>query len=83
MLLFHFSNELNMAWLDTVTALIVGFLICKTAWDTFKDASHELTDGFDEKILQDYKEIITDLEGVKGIKEIRGRNYGNRCSNSC
>ncbi|WP_042351278.1 cation diffusion facilitator family transporter [Bacillus massiliigorillae] len=71
------GSQLNMAWLDTVTALIVGFLICKTAWDIFKNASHELTDGFDENILQEYKGVIAKLDGVKGIKEIRGRNYGN------
>ncbi|MFJ8235442.1 cation diffusion facilitator family transporter [Ureibacillus sp. NPDC094379] len=72
-----FGSQLHMAWLDTVTAIIVSFLICKTAWDIFKQASHELSDGFDEKILQNYKNIILKLDGVKGIKEIRGRNYGN------
>ncbi len=46
---------LNCIWLDTVAALIVGFLICKTAWDIFKHVSHELTDEFDENILQEYK----------------------------
>ncbi|MFF5996513.1 cation diffusion facilitator family transporter [Lysinibacillus sp. KU-BSD001] len=71
------GSQLHMAWLDTVTAIVVGFLICKTAWDIFKECSHELSDGFDEKILQNYKDIILKLEGVKGIKEIRGRNYGN------
>jgi len=69
--------QFNMAWLDSVTAIIVGLLICKTAWDIFKEASHELSDGFDENILQDYQDIIKKIEGVKGIKEIRGRNYGN------
>ncbi|WP_019243490.1 MULTISPECIES: cation diffusion facilitator family transporter [Bacillus] len=69
--------QLHMPWLDTVTAIIVGLLICKTAWDIFKQASHELSDGFDENILQEYQDIIRKLDGVKGIKEIRGRNYGN------
>lgn len=72
-----FGSQLNMAWLDTVTALVVGFLICKTAWDIFTNASHELTDGFDENILKEYKDVISSIDGVKGIKEIRGRNYGN------
>lgn len=71
------GSQLSMAWLDTVTAIIVGILICKTAWDIFKQASHDLSDGFDENTLQKYKDIITKLDGVKGIKEIRGRNYGN------
>ncbi|WP_066060601.1 cation diffusion facilitator family transporter [Neobacillus soli] len=72
-----FASQLNMAWLDTVTAIIVGLLICKTAWDIFKQASHELSDGFDESKIQLYHDEITKVDGVKGIKEIKGRNYGN------
>ena len=71
------GSQLHMPWLDTGTAIVVGFIICKTAWEIFKEASHELSDGFDEKILQAYKEIILKIDGVKGLKEIRGRNYGN------
>ena len=72
-----FGSQLNMPWLDTLTAIIVGLLICKTAWDIFKQASHELSDGFDENKIQLYQEAIIKVEGVKGIKEIKGRNYGN------
>ncbi|MBP2242308.1 cation diffusion facilitator family transporter [Cytobacillus eiseniae] len=71
------GSQLKMPWLDTVTAVIVGLLICKTAWDIFKQASHELSDGFDEKKIQLYQEVIQKVDGVKGIKEIKGRNYGN------
>jgi len=69
------GSQFGMPWLDVVTAIIVGFLICKTAWDIFTEASHELTDGFDEKKLKMYEDVIFDLEGVKGIKSIKGRNY--------
>ncbi len=72
-----FGSQLNMPWLDTITAIIVGLLICKTAWDIFKQASHDLSDGFDENKIQLYQEVITHVDGVKGIKEIKGRNYGN------
>ncbi|WP_437834651.1 cation diffusion facilitator family transporter (plasmid) [Niallia taxi] len=71
------GSQFNMAWMDTVTALIIGILICKTAWDIFRDASHELSDGFDEDKLETYKNEVLYLDEVKGIKEIRGRNYGN------
>ncbi len=66
-----------MPWLDPVTAFIVGLLICKTVWAIFKQATHELSDGFDEDKLNFYKEEILKVDGVKGIKEIKGRNYGN------
>ncbi|CEG29730.1 cation diffusion facilitator family transporter [Bacillus sp. B-jedd] len=72
-----FGSQLNMPWLDTVTAIVVGILICKTAWDIFRQASHDLSDGFDQSKIDLYKKIILNLEGVKGIKEIKGRNYGN------
>ena len=71
------GSQFGMPWLDTVTAIVVGFLICKTAWDIFSEASHELSDGFDEQKLKMYEDVIFDLEGVKGIKSIKGRNYGN------
>ncbi len=72
-----FGSQLNMPWLDPITAFIVGLLICKTAWDIFKHATHELSDGFDEEKLNVYKTEILNVDGVKGIKEIRGRSYGN------
>ncbi|WP_350302148.1 cation diffusion facilitator family transporter [Peribacillus frigoritolerans] len=72
-----FGSQFNMPWLDPLTAVIVGLLICKTAWDIFIQASHELSDGFDENKIQLYKDVITNVDGVKGIKEIKGRNYGN------
>ncbi|MFC0274934.1 cation diffusion facilitator family transporter [Metabacillus herbersteinensis] len=72
-----FGSQLNMPWLDTLTAIIVGLLICKTALEIFKQASHELSDGFDENKIQLYRGVITQVDGVKGIKAIKGRNYGN------
>lgn len=72
-----FASQLNMAWLDKVTAIFIGLLICKTAWDIFKGASHELTDGFDEDKIRLYQDVIIEIEGVLGIKEMKGRNYGN------
>lgn len=72
-----FGSQLNMPWLDKITAIIVGLIICKTAWDIFKQASHELSDGFDENKLLAYQTVIINVDGVKGIKGIKGRNYGN------
>ena len=59
------------------TAFIVGLLICKTAWDIFKQASHELSDGFDVDKIKLYHDVIAEVDGVKGIKTIKGRYYGN------
>ncbi|HZH58654.1 MAG TPA: cation diffusion facilitator family transporter [Metabacillus sp.] len=72
-----FGSQFNMPWIDTVTAIVVGILICKTAFDIFIQASHELSDGFDENKLQIYHQQIRKVSGVKGIKQIKGRSYGN------
>lgn len=72
-----FGSQLNMPFLDTITAILVGLLICKTAWDIFREASHYLSDGFDESKIKIYQNSIDQIEGVKGIKKIMGRNYGN------
>jgi cation diffusion facilitator family transporter len=69
--------QFGLPWLDPIAAIIVGLLICKTGWEIFRDASHHLTDGFDEKQIETYKETVIDCNGVKGVKDIKARNYGN------
>lgn len=69
--------QFNLPWLDPLTAIVVGLLICKTAWDIFRDATHNLTDGFDQETLSAYKKTILSVYGVKGVKDLRARHYGN------
>ncbi|RFU66872.1 cation transporter [Peribacillus saganii] len=71
------GSQFNLVWLDSLTAVIVGLLICKTAWGIFRESSHDLTDAFDEKLIVGYKETILNTSDVKGVKNIRARNYGN------
>lgn len=69
--------QFGIPWLDGVAALVVGLLICKTAWDIFRDATHNLTDGFDEKELRDIRSTISRIEGVEVIKDLKARVHGN------
>lgn len=71
------GSQFGLPWLDPVTAVVVGLLICKTAWDIFRDASHHLSDGFDASTIQSFKEAIMEVEGVEAVKDIRARNYGS------
>lgn len=71
------GSQFNLAWLDPVTAFIVGGLILKTGWGIFRDASHQLTDGFDQELIREYRETIFELPGVLGINDIKARSYGN------
>lgn len=69
--------QLNLPWFDPLTAVLIGVIICKTAWEIFREASHHLTDGFDEEEIMTYKETILNTQGVKEVKDIKARNYGN------
>ncbi|MCM3789046.1 cation diffusion facilitator family transporter [Domibacillus indicus] len=71
------GSQFGLPWLDPVAAVVVGLLICKTGWEIFREASHDLTDGYDENQLEVYKKSIFEIPGVKGIKTIRARKYGS------
>lgn len=71
------GSQFGLPWLDPLAATAVGLIICKTAWDIFKDASQALTDGFDEKELNKIKQTVADTPGVEFIKDIKARIHGN------
>lgn len=68
---------LGIPWLDTVAAIVVGFIICKTAWTIFYEASHSLTDGFDQNLLVAIKHTIATTPGVLYTCDLKGRMHGN------
>ncbi|WP_026693858.1 cation diffusion facilitator family transporter [Peribacillus kribbensis] len=72
-----FGSQFHLTWLDPVAALIVGLLICKTAWGIFRDASLYLTDAFDEELVKKFKGTTLAVQGVNEVKDVKARNYGN------
>ncbi|WP_306431072.1 cation diffusion facilitator family transporter [Paenibacillus sp. XY044] len=68
----------GLPWFDSLTAVIVGLLICKTAWDIFWEASHMLTDGFDVKELEKFTNTVSVMDGVEKVKDIKARVHGNQ-----
>ncbi|WP_166242844.1 cation diffusion facilitator family transporter [Paenibacillus turpanensis] len=70
--------QFGMPWLDPAAAFIVGLLICKTAYRIFHDATHALTDGFDDKQLKEYKQTIEATAGVKRVADLKARTHGNQ-----
>lgn len=70
--------QLGMYWLDPLTGTIVGLIICKTAFDIFKDATLTLTDAYDEEELQLIKESIERVSEVKKVEDIKGRIHGSQ-----
>lgn len=69
--------QFGLPWLDPLAAFFVGLIIMKTALDIFKEASHLLTDGFDEEKLLEYKQVIESVPGVKSVRDLKARMQGN------
>lgn len=69
--------QFGLPWLDPVAALVVGAIICKTAWEIFYSSTHALTDGFDENELTTLRSTIEKTKGVKSIKDIKARIHGS------
>ena len=71
------ASQFQLAWIDTLAAFVSGLIICKTAWEIFRDASHSLTDGFHIKDMSKYKETIEATPGVGDLKDIKARYLGS------
>lgn len=71
------GSRFGLPWLDPVAAIVVAVVICKTAWDIFRDATHSLTDGFDEGELSRIRTTIQETPGVLSVKDLKARIHGN------
>ena len=71
------ASALNYPLVDQLVALIITFFILKTAYDIFMESSFSLSDGFDESLLQDYKQAILEIPKITQVKSQRGRTYGS------
>lgn len=71
------GSQLGLPWLDPLAAVVVGIVIAKTAWEIFSHASHNLTDGFDEKRLETLRKTAAATPGVLDIKDIKARVHGS------
>lgn len=69
--------RLGLSWLDAAAAVVVGIIICKTAWDIFYSATHALTDGFDAGKLMTMRTSIERVQGVQSISDIKARVHGS------
>lgn len=67
----------GMAWLDTLMAFIVGFIILKTAYEVFNESTFQLTDGFEPEEMQQYEPVVLAHPEVKLIHELKARRYGS------
>ncbi|KAA1039174.1 cation diffusion facilitator family transporter [Macrococcus equipercicus] len=62
--------------LDTIAAIVVGFIIMKTAVDIFRDTAITLTDGFEVETLDRMRHLVSSIPGVIQVVDLKGRNHG-------
>lgn len=72
-----FASQFGLPWIDPLAAVIVGILIVKTGYEIFREASNNLTDGFNKEKLDNLTEGIKKVSGVKEVSDIRARVHGN------
>lgn len=71
------AASFNLVIIDRLAAIVITYFILKTAYDIFIESAFSLSDGFDQKELQKYKEAILKLPKVSNVKSQRGRSYGS------
>ncbi|WP_018659807.1 cation diffusion facilitator family transporter [Allofustis seminis] len=72
-----FASIIGAIWLDILMAIVVAFIILKTATEIFRSNVFELSDGFNEDKLEEYKRTLERIPQVIHVKTIRGRMYGS------
>lgn len=61
---------------DALVAILVGLLIVWTAISIFKESTHVLTDGVEEEVIDKVRSIVSRIDGVITIVDIKGRTHG-------
>lgn len=69
--------QLGFFWLDPLAGLVVGIIICWTAWTIFKDATLTLTDGIDKEHIEEIVQCISEDKDVKKVSDVKGRMHGS------
>ena len=72
------GSYFGLPLLDPLAALVVGFMICYTAWDIFKEAALDLTDAFEVTKLKEIEDTIRSTPGVQFVKDIKARLHGSQ-----
>lgn len=67
---------IGIPMLDTIAAIVVGFIIMKTSIDIFRETAITLTDGFDVETLYGMKRVVAEIPGVMTVEDLKGRNHG-------
>lgn len=67
----------QITWLDGITSIIVGVFILYSGFKIFMETSLNLVDYFDPELEKQYRQVISSIEGVAHISELKAHYNGN------
>lgn len=72
-----FASIIGYSIIDTITALIIGVIIIRTALEIFWESVQTLTDAFDTEEIKTLSTLIKNVDGVIELVDLKGRTHGN------
>lgn len=77
-ILATFASASGYPILDPLISIVIGCLIIKAAYQIFSESTFTLSDGFDPKVLETYKQTALKHPKVLAIPSIRARLAGSK-----
>lgn len=69
----------GVPWLDAIAAIGVGLMIAHIGWTLGRGGVSELVDtALDDEQIQQIKEVIQSVDGVRTLHELRSRRMGSQ-----
>ncbi|WP_456278154.1 cation diffusion facilitator family transporter [Bacillus sp. AK128] len=72
------ASQFGLYWFDTVIAILVGLIIIRTGISVFRDATMELTDGFEIEELKEIENTVKNHSNIESVKSVKARMHGNQ-----
>ena len=70
-------TQIGFPIVDIILATLLGLLIIYTGFGIFKESIFTLSDGFNERDLEDYRNDILEVKDVIDVNNIKGRYHGS------
>ena len=70
-------TQLGLPIVDVILATILGFLIVYTGFGIFRESIFALSDGFNEQDLEEYRNVVLEVDDVKDVNNLKGRYHGS------
>lgn len=70
-------TQFGLPIVDIILATILGALIVYTGFSIFREAIFTLSDGFNERDLENYRQDVLEVSDVIAVNSIKGRYHGS------